>query len=268
MTTFTLQRQRRQAQYFTEDLASGIGLDMILVPGGSFLMGSPDTELERQDRESPQHTVTVPTFFMGRYPLTQAQWKVIARLPQVKRKLKLDPSHFKDNDRPVEQVSWFDAVEFCERLSRKTGRTYRLPSEAEWEYACRAGTTTPFHVGETITTDLANYDGNYTYGQGTKGIRRGETTAVGSFPPNAFGLCDMHGNVNEWCLDHWHENYEDVPLDGGAWLTKDEQAPRVICGGSWFYGPQACRSAYRSWLNPDFTPYIIGFRVVCVMPRT
>jgi len=268
MTTFTPQRQRRQAQYFTEDLASGIGLDMILVPGRSFLMGSPDTELERQDRESPQHTVTVPPFFMGRYPVTQAQWKVIARLPKIKRKLKLDPSQFKGNNRPVECVDWFDVVEFCDRLSRKTGRTYRLPSEAEWEYACRAGTTTPFHVGEIITTDLANYHGDYTYGQGAKGVYRKETTDVGSFPPNAYGLCDMHGNVWEWCLDHWHENYEGAPTDGSAWLTGDEQGARILRGGSWDNDPQFCRSAYRIRFDPDSTYYFIGFRVVCVLPRT
>ena len=276
MTTFSLQRQRRQAQYFTENLSSDIELDMILVPGGRFLMGSPDTELNRQPSESPQHSVTVPTFFMGRYPITQIQWEVISALPKVHRKLKPAPSRFKGNNRPVEQVSWHDAVEFCDRLSqlvesrlsRKTGRTYRLPTEAEWEYACRAGTTTPFHLGETITSDLANYDGTRTHGQGSKGINRAKTTEVGSFPPNPFGLCDMHGNVWEWCLDHWHDHYEGAPTDGSAWLKEDKNASRVSRGGSWGYYLQDCRSAYRSRNNPDFRYDFNGFRVVCVMPRT
>ena len=266
MTTFSPQRQRRQAQYFTENLSSDIELDMILVPGGRFLMGSPDTELNRQPGESPQHSVTVPTFFMGRYPITQIQWEVISALPKVHRKLQPNPSRFKGNNRPVEQVSWHDAVEFCDRLSHKTGRTYRLPTEAEWEYACRAGTTTPFHLGETITSDLANYDGTRTHGQGSKGINRSETTEVGSFPPNPFGLCDMHGNVWEWCLDYWHENYEGAPTDGSVWLTHDKEFNRVKRGGPWNDFPQNCRSAYRYRLDPDFRDIYLGFRVVCVMP--
>ena len=126
-------------------------------------MGSPEDERERYSNESPQHEVTVKSFFMGKYPVTQAQWKVVAALPQVNRKLNPDPSIFKGNDRPVETVSWYYAVEFCDRLSKLTGKSYRLPSEAEWEYACRAGTTTPFHFGKIITTDLANYNGNYNF---------------------------------------------------------------------------------------------------------
>ncbi|NEO21280.1 MAG: formylglycine-generating enzyme family protein, partial [Moorea sp. SIO4A5] len=126
---------------------------MVAIPEGSFIMGSPETEEGHTNDESPQHRVTVTSFFMGKYPVTQAQWQAVAALPQVNRELEPDPSHFKGKNRPVEQVSWYDAVEFCERLSQYTKRPYRLPSEAEWEYACRAGTTTPFHFGETITTD-------------------------------------------------------------------------------------------------------------------
>ncbi|MFN7657571.1 MAG: formylglycine-generating enzyme family protein, partial [Dolichospermum sp.] len=155
--------------------------------------------------------------------------------------------------------------EFCLRLSQYTGRTYSLPSEAQWEYACRAGTTTPFHFGETITTDLANYNGKYSYGQGPKGVYREETTAVGSFGvANNFGLYDMHGNVWEWCQDHWHSNYEGAPTDGSAWLSnKEDSNERLLRGGSWLDLPGYCRSAYR--LNDLLDDYFnsIGFRVVC-----
>jgi formylglycine-generating enzyme required for sulfatase activity len=283
----TIKRQRHRAQYFTEDLGNGIGLDMVLIPGGSFLMGSPEDELERSESEGPQRTVTVPHFFLGKYSVTQAQWQAVLALPQVNRELESDPSKFKGNDprgngeaaRPVENVSWYDAVEFCDRLSQLTGRPYRLPSEAEWEYACRAGTTTPFHFGETITTDLANYDGtddpdgrwSGSYGRGPKGIYRQETTTVGSFGvANAFGLFDMHGNVWEWCLDHWHSNYEGAPTDGSAWITDNEEASRLLRGGSWKYDPRNCRSASRSYyVNfPDSRNYNIGFRVVCAAART
>ncbi|MEW6497793.1 MAG: formylglycine-generating enzyme family protein, partial [Cyanobacteriota bacterium] len=199
MAKIVINRERRTAQYFLEDLGDGIGLEMVLIPGGSFLMGSPEDELERSDNESLQHLVTIQLFCLGKYPVTQAQWKAVAALPQVNRKLDPGLSSFKGENRPVETVSWYDAVEFCDRLSQKTGRQYRLPSEAEWEYACRAGTTTPFHFGETITPELANYNGKYTYGAGVKGVYREETTPVGSFGvANAFGLYDMHGNVWEW----------------------------------------------------------------------
>jgi formylglycine-generating enzyme required for sulfatase activity len=171
---------------------------MVLILGGTFLMGSPDDELDRYDDEGPQHEVSVPTFFMGKFPITQAQWRVVAETySQVKQELDPDPANFKGDNRPVERVSWLDAVEFCARLSRETGREYRLPTEAEWEYACRAGTSTPFYFGDTITTDLANYDSDgKRYGQGPEGTSRGETTEVGSLAnANPFGLYDMHGNV-------------------------------------------------------------------------
>ena len=242
-----------------------IGLEMVAIPGGTFMMGSPPEELEHQDNESPQHSVTVQPFFMGKYQVTQAQWRFVAQLPQVNRELEQDPSHFKGDNRPVEFVSWEDAVEFCDRLSQYTGRTYRLPSEAEWEYACRAGTTRPFHFGETITADLANYNGNYTYGQGPKGVYREETTEVGSFGvANNFGLYDMHGNVWEWCQDDWHNNYEGAPTDGSVWLDNEESSNRkLLRGGSWPYDPVDCRSACRYYDNLDHNHYGIGFRVVC-----
>jgi formylglycine-generating enzyme required for sulfatase activity len=201
MPELTLRRTSSTAQCYTEPL-DGLGdalpLQMVLVRGGTFLMGSPDDEPENQPNEKPQHEVTVPQFFMGRYPITQAQWKAVAALPQADHSLVEDPSRFKGDNFPVENVSWYDAVEFCARLEKFKERPYRLPSEAEWEYACRAGTKTPFYFGKTTTTNVANYDGNYTYNDGPKGKRRGKTTPVNHFRiANAFGLSDMHGNVWE-----------------------------------------------------------------------
>ena len=273
-----INKQEAQVQFFEEKLGNGTMLRMMQIPGGRFLMGSPEDELERSSDEGPQHEVTVPPFFMGKYPITQAQWRAVALLEPVEQKLEPDPSSFKGDDRPVEKVSWKDATEFCQRLSRHTSRTYRLPSEAEWEYACRAGTTTPFHFGETITTELANYRGtdneeydwSGSYGDGPKGEYRKETTPVGYFEiTNAFGLSDMHGNVFEWCQDHYHDNYQEAPTDGSAWIDENpkEEQLRILRGGSWDSIPWICRSAQRLDLRPDFRTYVIGFRVVCVAPR-
>ena len=275
MPKIIIHEYERTAQYFIEDLGNGIQLEMVMIPNGTFMMGSPktkETEKGSRDNERPDHQVTIKAFCLGKYQVTQAQWKAVAAFPQVNKELKLDPSRFKGdgstsltNHRPVEQVSWEDAVEFCDRLSRHTKRQYRLPSEAEWEYACRAGTTTPFHFGETITTDLVNYNGNYTYGQGSKGVYRKETTEVGSFGvANNFGLYDMHGNVWEWCQDDWHSNYEDAPTDGSGWLDIEKSNNRkLLRGGSWYYSPGHCRSAYRYYYNLDYGNDSIGFRVVC-----
>jgi formylglycine-generating enzyme required for sulfatase activity len=251
-----IQRQPRIARYFIEDLDNGVTLEMAAIPGGTFMMGSPENEAGRRDYESPQHQVTVPSFFMGKYPVTQAQYQAI---------MGTNPSGFKGSNRPVERVSWTNAVTFCKKLSQKIGKTYRLPSEAEWEYACRAGTTTPFHFGETITTDLANYDGSHTYGQGLKGVYRGETREVGSFGvANNFGLYDMHGNVWEWCQDNWHSNYEGAPTDGSAWLHIEKINIRMLRGGSWYGKPAYCRSAYSDFYDPLADSHdTFGFRVVC-----
>ncbi|WP_017302024.1 SUMF1/EgtB/PvdO family nonheme iron enzyme [Nodosilinea nodulosa] len=255
-----------KADYLWEKLEEGIGLAVVAIPGGIFTMGSPSHEKERHDSEGPQHLVKVRPFYMGKYAITQEQWFTVAHLPKVKLDLNPDPSHFKGVNRPVEQVSWHEATEFCDRLSRKTGRQYRLPSEAEWEYACRAGTTTPFYVGETITADLANYDGNCTYGAGFKGKYREQTTDVGSFAPNGFGLYDMHGNVEEWCQDHRHGSYQGAPADGSAWIDQDtvEDVEHCVRGGSWFGEPVVCRSAHRSSDDPHESASFIGIRVVCV----
>ncbi|MGF1569404.1 MAG: formylglycine-generating enzyme family protein [Nodosilinea sp.] len=236
MLALTLKEETHQAQYFTELLPNQASLDMILIPGGEFIMGSPTDEPDRREAEGPQHRVAVPAFAMGRYPVTQAQWRAVVTLPTEKQDLNPSPSRFEGDMHPVESVSWHDAVEFCARLSTHTGRDYRLPSEAEWEYACRAGTRTPFYFGNTLTADLANYNGTYIYNGGPKGEYREATTPVDHFEyANAWGLSDMHGNVYEWCQDHWHDNYEGAPTDGSAWLSENEDAGQVVRGGSWTF---------------------------------
>jgi formylglycine-generating enzyme required for sulfatase activity len=244
-------RQRHQAQFISEDLGSGAILDMVAIPGGSFVMGSPSTEAERDNDEGPQHNVNISPFFMGKYEVTQAQYEAV---------MGNNPSDFKGAKRPVENVNWDEAVEFCRKLTQKTGKTYRLPSEAEWEYACRAGTTTPFHFGDTITPDLVNYNSIYPYGAALKGLWRQQTTDVGSFPPNAFGLYDMHGNVYEWCSDKWHDNYNGTPTDGSSWETGTGHH-RVLRGGSWRSLAADCRCAYRGGNSADYWWWGRGFRV-------
>jgi formylglycine-generating enzyme required for sulfatase activity/uncharacterized caspase-like protein len=260
--------ETKKVQVFQEAIGDTV-LEMVAIPSGEFMMGQTESEKEELIRlvgeddyqrfytdELPQHLVTVPQFLMGKYQVTQAQYQAV---------MGNNPSSSTDNgtNRPVENVTWNDAVEFCQKLSQQTGREYRLPSEAEWEYACRAGTTTPFHFGPTITTDLANYDGTATYGSGPKGEYRQQTTEVGSFPPNTFGLYDAHGNVWEWCLDHWHDSYEGAPTDGSAWTTGGDESRRVLRGGSWYVDPRYCRSADRFRDARDFTYFNHGFRVVC-----
>jgi formylglycine-generating enzyme required for sulfatase activity len=275
-----IKHHRRQAWGFSEDLGNDVQLEMVAIPEGSFMMGSSKAEEGHRESESLQHEVTVKAFCMGKYPVTQAQWEVVAASPEVSHTLDSNPSRFKGKNLPVEKVSWVDAVEFCARLCRDTGKSYRLPSEAEWEYACRAGTTTPFHFGETITTDLANYNSKYTYGNGSKGIYREETTPVDSFKANAFGLYDMHGNVYEWCADPWHSNYEGAPTDGRVWdendnenlyqnyidllvNVKNDNRTRLLRGGSWINLPVNCRAAVRDPYAPGARFNFVGFRLAC-----
>jgi formylglycine-generating enzyme required for sulfatase activity len=263
-----IKRTRGKAYQQIEDLGKGVILEMVYIPGGTFLMGSPENEEGRFDFEGPQHEVTVAPFYMGKYPVTQEQWEVV---------MGNNPSYFKGAKRPVENVSWDDVQEFLrklnervcsnrfsgqeERLKPSLQTEYRLPSEAEWEYACRAGTTTPFYFGETITTDLANYNGNYTYASGPKGEYRKQTTDVGSFQPNVFGLYDMHGNVWEWCADPWHNNYQGAPTDGSVWELSGGSR-RVLRGGSWSDHPRLVRCAAQDDFSPSVRSYIIGFRLV------
>ncbi|MFN9487662.1 MAG: formylglycine-generating enzyme family protein [Cyanobacteriota bacterium] len=278
--TFLL-RQPRQVQGFREQLADDLALTLLWIPPGRFWMGSPQSEPERQVNEGPQHLVQLQGCFMGETPITQAQWREVARWNEREgerwgRELKPNPSRFQQpgdarffqreistDGRPVECVSWEDAMEFCSRLSQRTGRTFTLPSEAQWEYACRAGTTTPFAFGETLTDELANYRASETYGKGPKGAYREQTTPVGMFPANAWGLQDMHGNVWEWCLDHWPGSYEGAPEDGSAWLLEEGQQ-RLLRGGSCFISPGYCRSAARGRSLPGNALSSIGFRVVCL----
>jgi formylglycine-generating enzyme required for sulfatase activity len=248
---------------------------MVAIPGGEFIMGSHPTEKEHYPNEAPQRLVKVPPFYMSKFPITQAQWQVIATQPKVELDLNPTPSGFTRVNRPVERVNWYEAVEFCKRLTNllEGKLIYRLPSEAEWEYACRGGTTTPFAFGETITGELANYYSRQTFAQEKPVEFKGETTDVGKFPPNAFGLYDMHGQVLEWCEDDWHENYEGAPTDGSAWLKSGEKAQKssysVLRGGSWNSYPVNCRSACRSiYVGRDDRYLNFGFRVLCVVGRT
>jgi formylglycine-generating enzyme required for sulfatase activity len=280
-----IKKESKQSQYFSEDLGDGITLEMVAIPGGTFLMGTEDEEIEKLVKkfnwerfrwERPPHRVTVSSFYMGRYPITQAQWKAIAATAKIDIDLETNPSNFKGDEKgdelPVESVNWYQATEFCKRLSRETKREYRLPSEAEWEYACRAGTTTPFYFGETITGELANYNAGYTYAEEAKGEYRQQTTRVGQFPPNAFGLYDMHGNVWEWCADTWHDNYDGAPTDGSAWIENGDDNRSPLRGGSWYVNPDDCRSASRDNDNRRDSYYcyydVLGFRVVCGAGRT
>ena len=264
-----------------EQLAKGVALTMLRIPAGSFLMGAAETEADSRDNERPVHRVTLGEFLLAQTPVTQAQWRAVAQWqrpepdgdeewpqtldPDPVGKLQ-DAERFRGDQRPVVNVSWNEAMAFCQRLRLRTGKNYTLPSEAQWEYACRAGTTTPFHFGETISSELANYNGTETYGDGPKGEVREQTTDVGTFPPNAWGLYDTHGNVWEWCADHWHPNYEGAPADGRPWLDANEKASesRLLRGGSWIGVPRYCRSALRLPLRPDNADLGVGFRVVCL----
>jgi len=289
-----LPTDRASASSFTETLGSGVGIDMVLIPAGMFTLGSPKYELERRSNEGPQRSVTLGSFLMSASPVTQAQWAAVVAEHAAKITHELDPlpSFFKGDNFPVETITWNQAVEYCRRLAELTGRDYRLPSEAEWEYACRAGSTGPFNVGPTITTDLANYCGeggavcgksdgktvtsdeydgvtylSGAYGQGPTGIFRATTTPPGTFPPNRFGLYDMHGNVWEYCFDDVTTSYAEAPTDGSAFLTGSPGGDKILRGGSWSHNSAICRSAYRDRMSPDFPgwPGRVGMRIVCTI---
>lgn len=228
-------------------------IEMVLIPAGTFMMGSPDSETRRISQEAPSHQVTVRIFYMGKYEVTQAQYQAV---------MGTNPSSFKGDNHPVDNVSWEDAVEFCRRLSQMTGTKYRLPSEAEWEYSCRAGTTTPFAFGSSLSSEQANFDGNLPYGETAPSMYRRESIPVGSLKPNAFGLYDMHGNVSEWCQDLYHDNYHGAPVDGSAWEKGGNPQIRVKRGGAWQSAANGCRSAYRIGDPYNYKADTNGFRVV------
>jgi formylglycine-generating enzyme required for sulfatase activity len=254
-----------QAKRFIEDLGNGVKLEMVAVPGGEFMMGAPDNEEDYEGNgniERPQHLVKVTSFYMGMHPVTQIQYEAL---------IGENPSEFKGQNLPVGNISWKDAQDFCQRLTKKSKWQYGLPSEAQWEYACRAGTTTPFYFGETISTDVANFHGGSVYGDGVNGKYLEKPTLVGSFGlANSFGLYDMHGNVWELCEDGWHTDYEGAPTNDSVWVN--EKGKRyVVRGGSWESPAWHCRSAHRSddnWVaQGDYSNYCkIGFRVVCRAP--
>jgi formylglycine-generating enzyme required for sulfatase activity/actin-like ATPase involved in cell morphogenesis len=236
-------REQRNADYLLIDLGDGVILEMIYVPGGSFKMGGSERN------EQPIHMVTLSPFYIGKYAVTQKQYQVVMRD---------NPSAFKGDNLPVERVNHWSAMSFCVRLSKKTKQQFQLPSEAQWEYACRAGSNTKYCFGDILTAEMANFESSI-----IKSLFRSPSTSdVGSFPPNSFGLYDMHGNVCEWCLDTWHDNYNGAPIDGSAWLSDKNNNSHVLRGGAWGLNANHCRSSYRC-NSALFNHYgFFGFRVV------
>ncbi len=245
-------RTKCSAEQFTEDLGKGISLELIVIPAGSFQMGSL-RNIGNAD-EQPQHFVTIKSFMLGKYLITQRQWKAVVG--------KLPPCRFKGDNLPVERVSWDEAQKFCQRLSKQTRRNYYLPSETQWEYACRSGTTTPFSFGETLTSDIANYNGEHIFKDEPRGSYFHSTSEGGKYPPNAFGVYDMHGNLMEWCADNWLDDYSASPRDGSAYQMQNNPY-RVARGGSWHDTPELCRSVARIRIAQSDAEEYVGFRVVC-----
>lgn len=247
---------KAESRETTVDLGGGVTLDLVWVPGGTFTMGSPEGEAGRGIGEDPVHKVTLSEFWMGKFEVTQAQYEAI---------MVSNPSVFKGMDNPVEMVSWNDATEFCRKLSQKTGENFVLPSEAQWEYACRANTTTPLYTGSTTSpmTDLEYSDVDFANGNRRKNVPRNRTVAVGQFAPNAFGLYDMPWNVMEWCQDWYHDSYAGAPTDGSAWESPAGNG-RVLRGLSWRTHPMYCRATCRGVRSPNSRYADCGFRVVAV----
>ncbi len=229
-------RTKCSAEQFTEDLGKGISLELIVIPAGSFQMGSL-RNIGNAD-EQPQHFVTIKSFMLGKYLITQRQWKAVVG--------KLPPCRFKGDNLPVERVSWDEAQKFCQRLSKQTRRNYYLPSETQWEYACRSGTTTPFSFGETLTSDIANYNGEHIFKDEPRGSYFHSTSEGGKYPPNAFGVYDMHGNLMEWCADNWLWMIIQPPHEMEA-PTKCKTIPTAL------------HAADRGTIHPNFVAVWRGF---------
>jgi formylglycine-generating enzyme required for sulfatase activity len=241
--------------------------EMVVVPAGEFTMGSPESEESRGNDEGATRTVKIAKpIAVGKFEVTFAEWDACVAAGGCKQKPEADWGRGRQ---PVMRVSWDDTKEFTAWLSKKTGKPYRLLTEAEWEYAARAGTTTPFSFGKTITPDQANFNGNYTYGGSSKGQYREKTIDVGSFKPNAFGLHDMHGNVWEWVEDCYQGSYKGAPKDGAA-ASATSGCSRVVRGGSWNNYPWILRAAFRGRGGPVNRDSFLGFRVgrLVVLPRT
>jgi formylglycine-generating enzyme required for sulfatase activity len=255
---------------------SGLGPELVLVPTGRFQMGSNDHERKKAiaagsqqawlERETPQRWVGIEqSFALGRFPVTVGEWRQFVQATGWQQQGEIDwssPGFSQDESHPVVGVSWHDAQQYCAWLSQRTGQRYRLPSEAEWEYACRAGSKTAFSFGDTISTDQANYDGNQSYNNSPKGSWRKGTSPVGAYAPNPWGLYDMHGNVWEWVQDPVHENYQGAPLTGRPWEEGGDDTRRILRGGSWQYSPRYLRSAIRNGYSANLSNDIVGFRVV------
>ena len=266
-----------QSQREIKIITNSINMKLALIPEGKFVMGSPRNEEERDSAEIPHEVVISKSFYMGVYEVTQREFSKIT-LPGENRRpprVTFNSSRGGGPDHPMENLLWKDAMDFCKALSkqpaeRQAGRTYRFPTEAEWEYACRAGSQTAFHFGNSLSSKQANFNGNYPFGSTSKGPYLRKTAKVGSYEPNAFGLYDMHGNVAEYCAD-WYdkEYYRDSPLDDplgppvGVLPTGYGNHYMIVRGGCWLDDARACRSAYRFRAMPRNTYRLIGFRVVC-----
>jgi len=269
-----------------------VGMEFVLIPAGSFRMGSEANEEGAFPDQTPAHDVSIRRpFLLGKYAVTVGQfgkfvsatgyrtdaersgggriWNFAQERAEWKTDLSWTNPGFPQSDRdPVVAVSWNDARRFVEWLNEvEATRRYRLPTEAEREYATRAGTTTTFSTGNSLSSTEANIDGSHPWGGAAKGPFRKRTTRVGTFKPNAWGLYDMHGNVYEWCADAYHDTYEGAPTDGTAWVSGGDQSLRVVRGSSWMGPARDCRSAKRGGLPADFRNWIIGFRVACAVEQ-
>jgi formylglycine-generating enzyme required for sulfatase activity len=270
-------RETKTGSYFIEPLGSGVKpLELVAISGGEFMMGS-----DERDREQPKHKVTLQPFFISRYPITESQWQVVSEYPSINRDINVRPNSSRDGRKnfPIEWISWDEAQEFCNRLSARSGRNYFLPSESQWEYACRAGSTTSYHYSQRPIPHLFNCRSGCVTSDGISCLPLKSTSEVGLFPPNNWGLHDMHGNVWEWCEDDWHKDYEQAPNDGTAWVEEDREDKRVIRGGAWNQEDERCSSSYRAYYSlsdhvlsltrkadrgPRMeTGTVIGFRICC-----
>ncbi len=262
----TVETIKGETQRFVEDLGNQVTLELVAVPGGCFTLGNTvSDESESYDNERPPMRARVFGFYMGRTEVTQAQWREVASWPKVERDLPPSPSRYTGDDLPVDSITWDEAVEFCRRLTKRTGRPYRLPTEAEWEYACRAGATGLFAYGAVLLPTLENYDGSLPYRDEPAAPPRKKPTPAGSLGVNAFGLADMHGNVREWCLDTYTSRLTGIHAQGAPVrnIRQEEWAQhRTIRGGSWASLPDGCRCSIREGLHREELLTTLGFRVV------